>query len=49
MEVWGWEKTYDEEVSKSEGDGAERPPEEEDFSAEVGVAFVGAHEVGRDD
>lgn len=40
---------WDEEVGECDGEAAEGAPEEEDFGAEVGVACVGADEVGGDD
>ena len=41
--------TYDQEVGKGRGDAAEGTPEEEDFGAEVRVAFVGTDQVRGDD
>ena len=38
-----------EEVCEEEGEAAEGAPEEEDLGAEVGVALLGADEVGSDD
>ena len=38
-----------EEVRKSDTDAAQAAPEEEHFSAEVGIPFACADEIGRDD
>lgn len=37
------------EICKGEGEAAERTPKEEDFGAEIGIAWAGADKVGGDD